>query len=74
MPTVLVIDHPLTLGEKVRLLRIAHRWRQSDLAFHAEVTPRAVSNLERDAEYHPEVIARIAEALGVELSPDDADD
>ena len=67
MATVLVIDEPLSLGRRVRLLRIARGWRQSDLAFYAEVTPAAVSTLERDIEYHPRVICRIADVLGVEF-------
>ncbi len=66
-PIVLTIDHALTLGQKVRLLRIAHDWRQFDLAYHSTVTPYAISLIERDLEYPSEALKRIADTLGVEL-------
>ena len=66
-PIVLTIDRPLSLGEKIRLLRLSRNWRQFDLAFHSAVTTYAVSLIERDLEYPREALRRIAEALGVEL-------
>lgn len=67
MTSVLVIDHPLSIGHKVKLLRIARDWRQFDLAFNSAVTTYAVSLIERDLEYPAEALRRIAETLGVEL-------
>lgn len=67
MTSVLVFDHPLSLGEKVRLLRIARGWRQCDLAHHAAITPAAVSAVERDLQYNSTVLKRIASVFGVEL-------
>lgn len=71
MTSVLVIDQPLTIGQKVKLLRIARNWRQFDLAFHAAVTTYGVSLIERDLEYPAEALRRIATTLGVELGVDD---
>jgi len=70
MTSVIVFDHPLSLGEKVRLLRIARGWRQCDLSFHAAVTPAAISALERDLERNSRVVERVEAALGVELDGD----
>ena len=73
MTSVLVIDHPLTLGRKVRLLRIARNWRQFDLAFHSVVTTYAVSLIERDLEYPREALRRIGATLGVDLEEESND-
>lgn len=70
MTSVLVFDHSLSLGEKVRLLRIARGWRQCDLSFHAAITPAAVSALERDIAHNFRVVERVEAALGVELDDD----
>ena len=64
-PSVIVFDESLTLGRKVRILRIARGWRQSDLAFYARVTPSAVSTLERDMPCYPGVIERVCAVLGI---------
>ncbi len=66
-PVVLTIAHPLTLGQKVRLLRVARDWRQFDLCYHSAVTPYALSLIERDLDYPVEALRRIADTLGVEL-------
>jgi len=66
-PIVLIIDHPLTLGQKVRLLRVARDWRQFDLCYHSAVTPYALSLIERDIDYPNEALQRIADTLGVDL-------
>ena len=70
MTSIFTFDEPLSLGQKVRMLRAAYGWRQSDLAFHAAVTPGAVSAVERGRPFHPDVLARIGETFGVELSDD----
>ncbi len=70
MTSVLVFDHSLSLGDKVRLLRIARGWRQCDLSFHAAITPAAVSALERDVDHNSRVVECVQSALGVELDGD----
>jgi len=44
---VLVLDHALPIGLRVRLARIALGLRQCDVADLAGVPPHAVSNVER---------------------------
>jgi len=56
----------LPLGDQVRLHRVAHHWRQADLADIAGVSQAQVSDLER-SEYVPFSIRRkILRALGLE--------
>ena len=69
-PNVITIDYAISLGDKVRLLRLARNWRQFDLCFHAAVTPYALSLIERDLFYPSEPLRRIAETLRVELEAD----
>jgi len=67
MTNVLLFDHPLSIGQKVRLLRIACGWRQCDLAHHAAITPAAVSALGRDVEHNSRVVERVLAVFGVEI-------
>ncbi len=62
----LTFDHPLTLGQKARLLRIAAGLRQYELAILADVPPSAVSTFERDCKLYPLARRRILAALGLE--------
>ena len=39
-------DIRVTLGKRIRSLRIRKRWRQSDLAAHAEISQTHISDLE----------------------------
>lgn len=67
MTNVLEFARPLSIGQKVRLLRIACGWRQCDLAHHAAITPAAVSALERDIDHNPRVVERVQAVLGMEI-------
>ena len=62
----IVTNFPLTLGQRVRLHRVALRWRQVDLADEAGVPPHCVSAVERDLPTYPAAKQRILEALGLE--------
>jgi len=76
MSEVFVFDHPLSLGQKVRIARIARRWTQDDLAEEACVAQHQVSALERDLPVYPAARRRILECLGLltELQPEEAID
>ena len=56
----------MRLGSICRALRIARRWRQSDLAARAGVSRAAVSRLERGrlGELQVKVVLRVVDALG----------
>jgi transcriptional regulator with XRE-family HTH domain len=62
---VLLFEHPLTLGQKVRILRISRRWTQNDLAHEADVPQYQVSALERDLKVYPKAKRRILAILGL---------
>ena len=62
---VFLFDRQLTLGQKVRITRIARRWRQEDLADEALVSQANVSALERDLLVYPEAKRRILATLGL---------
>lgn len=66
MSEVLFLDYNLTLGQKVRIARIARRWTQEDLANEAEVSQGNVSALERDLKVYPAAKERILSALNLE--------
>ena len=55
----------LTLGTKARIVRIARKWRQTDLATIASVSQANVSAFERDLPLCPSEEKRILEALGL---------
>ncbi len=65
MTEIFLFDRTLTLGQKVRIGRIARRWTQDDLAYEAQVTQGAVSALERDLTLYPAAKHRILKALGL---------
>lgn len=73
MTEVFVFDRPLTLGQKVRIIRIAKRWTQDDLADEASVTQGAVSALERDLTIYPAAKQRVLEVLGLEAELEGTD-
>jgi transcriptional regulator with XRE-family HTH domain len=58
-----LFSEPLTLGQKVRIIRIARRWTQDDLAYQAGVQQTYVSALERDLRVYPLAKERILTAL-----------
>ena len=60
---VFLFNEPLTLGQKVRIARIARRWTQSDVAYEAHVTQAQVSRLERDLSVYPAYKKRILQCL-----------
>lgn len=64
----LTFSHPLTLGQKARLLRIAAGLRQYELALLADVPPSCVSALERDCRLYASARNRILGALGLEVA------
>ena len=64
--SVLVFDRPLSLGQQVRLQRIARGWRQWDLGFTAGVSPFDVSALERNLRVSQRVKLRVLDALGMD--------
>ncbi len=63
---VFIFNEPLTLGQKVRIARIARRWTQDDLAYEANVTQANVSALERDIRVHPAARQRILKVLEIQ--------
>ena len=65
MTEVFLFDRSLTLGQKVRISRVARRWTQDDLAFEAGVTQGAVSALERDIKVFPLAKKRILKILNL---------
>ncbi|MBI4282472.1 MAG: helix-turn-helix domain-containing protein [Chloroflexi bacterium] len=65
---ILALDKDLSLGLRVRLARIARRWRQVDLAAAAGVSQRSVSALELDHRLYPGEKVSILAALGLEDS------
>ncbi|MBA7662384.1 hypothetical protein ES703_70413 [subsurface metagenome] len=65
MTEVFLFDRLLTLGQKVRISRIARRWTQDDLAYEAGISQGIVSSLERDLKVHPAARKRILTALGL---------
>ncbi len=62
----LVLDN-LTLGQRVRVVRVAKRWRQADLAAVAGVEQHEVSRLELDRRVRPNAIREILAALKLEV-------
>ena len=68
MVSFLLFDRELSLGEKVRLLRLSKRWRQIDVAAYVHCSPSDVSQLERDCAVPPGVKIRVLAALGIEDS------
>lgn len=63
---VFLFNEPLTLGQKVRIARIARRWTQDDLAYEAQVTQANVSALERDIRVYPAAKQRILQVLEIQ--------
>lgn len=63
MTEVFLFKEPLTLGQKVRITRIAKRWTQVDLAYEAGVKQVNVSALERDLKVYPMAKERILRVL-----------
>ena len=66
MVSVISFDRELTMGEKVRFVRLSKRWRQIDVAAIVRCSPSDVSCLERDTIIPPGVRRRILDALGIE--------
>lgn len=62
---VLLFSEPLTLGQKVRIARVARRWTQDSLAYEAEVTQANVSALERDIRVYPAAKQRVLNVLEI---------
>jgi len=60
---VFLFNEPLSLGQKVRIARVARRWTQDDLAYEAQVTQANVSALERDLKVYPSAMQRILKVL-----------
>ena len=69
---MLILDN-VTLGQKVRLTRLARGMRQLDLASAAKVNPFEVSGLEHDRIIRPSRKKRILAVLDL-LPPEDAPD
>jgi len=58
----------MTLGERIKRLRMERGWSQTQLAQRLEVHPKQVSGWERGAHTpSTDVLIRIAETLGVSL-------
>ena len=68
----LTFNHPLTLGQNARLLRVAAGLRQYELALLANVSPSWVSALERDFRLYATARTRILRALGLEVPDEQA--
>jgi transcriptional regulator with XRE-family HTH domain len=63
---LLFLDTDLTLGQRVRLSRIAKRWRQVDLAAIAGVEQHEVSQIELDRRLRPNAVKAICSALALD--------
>ena len=70
MAEVIIFQTPLTLGRKVRILRISHGWTQDDLALEANVPQGRVSALERDLPVYPSAKQRVLKVLGLNSESD----
>ncbi len=66
----LLLDTELTLGQRIRIMRIARRWRQVDLAAFAGVEQHEVSRLELDRRLRPNAVKAICQALGLDPGND----
>ena len=66
MSEVFIFNQPLTLGQKVRIARIARRWTQDDLAYEAQVAQGDISALERDLKVYPAAKQRVLKVLELE--------
>jgi DNA-binding Xre family transcriptional regulator len=64
---LLILDTELTRGQRIRLMRIARRWRQVDLAAIAGVEQHEVSRIELDRHIRPNAVRAICEVLGLEV-------
>lgn len=65
MSEVLFLSEHITLGQKVRILRISKRWTQDDLALEAGVTQAQVSAVERDLKVWGKAKEKILAAVGL---------
>jgi len=66
MQDILVFEAPLSTGERVRLLRISRKLRQTDIAWLAGTSQQEVSALERSLPIRREVAQKILKALGLD--------
>ncbi len=65
MTEVFLFDSNLTIGQKVRIFRVARRWTQEDLAFEAGVPQGIVSAMERDLPLYPSAKQAILQTCGL---------
>lgn len=63
---VITSESPVTLGRRIRLLRVARGWRQCDLAYAAQTPERIVSEAERDIPVSKPALGRICGVLGID--------
>jgi transcriptional regulator with XRE-family HTH domain len=63
MTEIFLFDEVLTLGQRIRITRIAKRWTQGDLACEASVPQGCVSALERDLKVYPAAKQKILQVL-----------
>ena len=69
--SVFVLEGPLSLGDRCRLIRVSRNFKQHQVAFAAGVSPSDVSMLERDLPVAPAAKRRILATLDLdEGSPD----
>lgn len=61
-----IVNEQLSLGQQVRILRIARHWTQDNLASKSCVTQGQVSALERDLPVYPSAKNRILKILGLD--------
>ena len=66
MVSFLLFDRELSLGEKVRLIRLSKGWRQIDVAALVHCSPSDVSQLGRNCPVTTGVKLRVLAALGIE--------
>jgi transcriptional regulator with XRE-family HTH domain len=68
VPNSEMVGGSMTLGERIKRLRMERGWSQTQLARRLEVHPKQVSGWERSAHVpSTDVLIRIAEVLGVSL-------
>ena len=56
----------LTRGQRIRLKRIANRWRQRDLSVFAGVGVDEISRMELDRRVRPNAVKAVLEVLGID--------
>lgn len=72
MDDILILDTPLSLGQRVRIMRVIRLLTQTEVAEIAGVTQTEVSALERNQPVRRNARSSILKVLGLESEATDA--